>query len=191
MIAATETRRYELVWDSLPTYGDHSPGMLVLPMFLDLVGTTALPASVVDLGCGSGRVGVALSAQGFDVTLADLTPQGLSPEAKALPFKTVCVWHGLRRQLGVSYLDYVFCVDVLEHVPEALTMLAVDQMLRVAEGGVFLGVALVPDEFGVQVGETLHQTVKRFVWWRDMLRELGTVHDARDLVGRAVFWVTR
>jgi CRISPR/Cas system-associated exonuclease Cas4 (RecB family) len=42
---------------------------------------------------------------------------------------------------------------------------------------VFLGIALVPDQFGVWMGTPLHLTVQPFTWWRDSLKELGTVVD--------------
>jgi hypothetical protein len=86
-------------------------------------------------------------------------------------------------------VDWVYCCDVLEHVPPQFTMLAIDQMLRVARLGVFLSIALVPDQFGVWVGEALHQTVQPFVWWRDSLREVGEVVDARDLLIHGVYVV--
>jgi hypothetical protein len=37
----------------------------------------------------------------------------------------------------------------------------------------------------------LHQTVQPFTWWRDSLKELGTIVEARDLLTDAAFLVTR
>jgi hypothetical protein len=37
------------------------------------------------------------------------------------------------------------------------------------------------------VGQPLHKTVKPFVWWRDLCREIGTVVEAVDMLTRAVF----
>jgi len=87
--------------------------------------------------------------------------------------------------------DWVYCTDVLEHLPPQFTMLAVDQMLRVATRGVFLTISTQPDQFGVWVGRSLHQTVQHYVWWRDSLRELGELVDARDLIGTALFVIRR
>jgi hypothetical protein len=109
----------------------------------------------------------------------------------------VSLWHDLwpiARATGHpnrTRFDYVYCTDVLEHIPPQFTMLVIDQLLRVAHKGLFLNVSLVPDSFGMWVGEPLHQTVEGFVWWRDSLRELGTVVEARDLIQSAVFLVTR
>jgi hypothetical protein len=68
-------------------------------------------------------------------------------------------------------------------------MLAIARMLAVCSKGLFLTVSLVPDSFGVWAGKSLHQSVFPFVWWRDALRELGTVVEARDLIGNGVFFV--
>ena len=44
---------------------------------------------------------------------------------------------------------------------------------------------------GALIGEALHLTVRPFLFWRDLFRELGTLHDARDLIGEGVFCVSR
>jgi hypothetical protein len=78
---------------------------------------------------------------------------------------------------------------VLEHVPPQFTMLAVDQLLRITKVGCFLTVCSLADNLGVWVGHPLHQTVESFVWWRDSLREVGDVVDARDLHQAATFYL--
>lgn len=187
-ILAHETDRYTDVWLSLPAYRKVSPGLELLPIFL---GMATPPASVLDVGCGTGKAGVALADAGFEVTLADLTTAGLTDEAKRLPFKQACLWHALRPQLRIGQVDWIYCVDVLEHVPCQFTMLAIEQMLRLANGAVFLGVSLTPDQHGVWTGAPLHLTVQPFTWWRDSLKELGTVKEARDLITHGVYVVSR
>ena len=182
-----ETALYEDVWQ-VPGYADHAPGALYVPVLAEYVPP---PATVLDAGCGSGKGALALAAAGYDVRCCDLTDAGLVEEARHFPFAEACLWQPLRPQLRVGTVDAVYCTDVLEHLPEAFTMLAVDQMLTVASRGLLLSVSTQPDAFGAWVGRPLHQTVRPFTWWRDALRELGTVVDARDLVGPAVFWVTR
>jgi hypothetical protein len=59
----------------------------------------------------------------------------------------------------------------------------------VSRRGLFLSVSLVPDNFGVWVGKSLHQTVESFQWWKESLGELGVVTDARDLHHAATFYV--
>jgi SAM-dependent methyltransferase len=186
-LADRETALYDDAW-ALPAYAAHAPGEHYVSVLREYCPP---PAHVLDAGTGSGKGALALGAAGYTVTLCDLTDSGLVPAARALTFRRACVWRPLRPQLQLGCVDAVYCTDVLEHLPEALTLLAVDQLLRIALRGVLISVSTQPDAFGAWVGRPLHQTVRPFVWWRDMLGEIGRVDDARDLVGPAVFWVTR
>jgi len=186
MDLTTQTREtYAQMWD-VPAYAAHSPGVMLLPIFLDMTRTT-MRGSVLDAGCGSGQGALALQAAGFPVTCCDITDAGLTQEARALPFHEVCLWGNLKRSVG--FHEWVYCTDVLEHVPPQFTMLAVSRLLEVARRGVFLSVCLQADNLGVWIGESLHLTVESFTWWRDALRELGTVVEARDLLHSGVFLV--
>lgn len=186
-LTTTERDLYEGVWTSVEAYGDVAPGEFYLPIFLQIVG--AARGHVLDAGCGSGKGALALQAADFRVTQCDLTDAGLCEAARDLPFHEACLWHSLKGLAPAGAFDWVYCCDVMEHLPTAFTMLAVEQMLRVARQGVFLGIATVPDQFGAWVGRALHQTVQPFTWWRDALGELGTVTDARDLINSASFSV--
>lgn len=204
-LAAAERTVYADLWASVEAYGQHAPGEMFAPVFVDAVTRILNDAiglhwkpreyTVLDAGCGSGKGGLALQALGFDVTLCDLTDEGLTEAARALPFHNACLWSDLypvaraKGHPGRTTFDFVYCCDVLEHIPPQFTMLVVDQLLRVARRGVFLSISLVPDQFGAWVGRPLHQTVQSFVWWRDSLGELGTLADARDLLNSAIFLV--
>lgn len=192
-VTQAERTTYETLAETAPQYGDFSPAERYLPLFLDLVGDSR--GTALDAGCCTGKGGVLLAAHGFDVTLCDLTPASLVAPARQLPFYEASLWQDLRllaRGRGHpsrTTFDYVVCCDVLEHVPPQFTMLAIDQLLRVTARGLFLTISLVPDSFGVWAGTALHQTVQSFVWWRDAIRELGHVEDARDLMIAAMFYV--
>jgi 2-polyprenyl-3-methyl-5-hydroxy-6-metoxy-1,4-benzoquinol methylase len=194
-ILATERATYQDVWSSVDEYKGSSPGEQFLPIFLSHTGPDGKGRTVLDVGAGSGNGSVALVEAGFQVRMLDITDAGLVPEARGIPYADACLWHDLSpvaRAFGHpnrTRADYVYCCDVLEHVPEQFTMLAIDQMLRVAKHGLFLSVSLRPDVWGVWVGKALHQTVKPFTWWRDSLKELGAVVEARDLLESAVFFV--
>lgn len=183
-----ERATYADIWTAVPSYADVAPGERYVSI---LAEHCPLPARVVDAGCGSGKGALALRRAGYDVMMCDLTSEGLAPEALDLSFFETCLWQPLRPQLRVGSVDAVYCTDVLEHIPPQFTMLAVDQMLRIAARGVLISVSLTTDGFGVWVGRPLHQTVQGFTWWRDSLRELGQVEDARDLLATGVYWVTR
>lgn len=186
-----EARKYEDVWASVDTYGDVSPGERRVPMFLEM--SNAQPGDVVlDAGAGSGKGSVALAAAGLQVTMCDITDTGLTDEARELPFVEACLWKSLAhiypRGLGGKF-DYVYCCDVMEHVPPEYTMLVISRMLQVAGRGVFFSIALTPDQMGFWAGHPLHLTVQPFTWWRDHLRDLGELVECRDLLSSGVYFV--
>jgi SAM-dependent methyltransferase len=186
-IAAAERDTYTDVFRSLTAYADYSPGEEFAPAFLEMSG--AKYGAVLDAGCGTGKGGLALAARGFDVTLFDLTDAGLVPEARRLPFLSGSLWHPIPPwRLG---FEYVYCCDVMEHLPTAFTMLVAANLMRAARRGAFFSISLVPDSFGVWLGKSLHQTVQSFTTWRDQLRELGDVRECRDLQTTGLYWVTR
>jgi SAM-dependent methyltransferase len=182
-IAQREAALYEDVW-SLPKYHDYSPGLVAIPRFERLTGAKA-PASVADFGCGAGVAGVALAERGYRVTLVDHTPAGLVPAAKALEFHERSLW-----RFPSCYVDYGFCVDVLEHLPTEMTSLTIHQM-TCATKTLYLEVSTVPDVLGVMVGQTLHKTVQPFGWWLALCREIGQVTQAVDLMERAAYVIER
>lgn len=196
-IAERERQTYDAIWQGVPSYREHSPGLANVDRFLEMTGATS--GSVLDAGCGAGVAGTALAERGFAVTLCDQTNSGVSAD-HSLPFVEACLWHDLS---PVAYLgsvargdtatrfDYVYCCDVLEHVPTEYTMLVLSRLMSVAERGMFLTISLVPDAFGVWVGQRLHQTVKPFTWWRDRLADLGRVVEARDCLNTGIYWVER
>jgi len=169
--------------------------------YVELFASIAKEGSVLDAGCGSGKGAIKLAEAGFSVTMCDLTADGIVPEAvEKFPFVATCLWDSLEplAYLAKSWykngydgkrFDWVFCSDVLEHIPTEFSMLVVHRLLEVAKKGVFLSIATAPDEFGNWIGKTLHKTVQPFTWWRDNLKELGNLAEARDLFITAIFMV--
>jgi SAM-dependent methyltransferase len=183
-----ERETYAELWSSVGAYAENSPGEQYLPVFLQVVGDWR--GTVLDAGTGSGKGALALKRAGFDVRLCDVTDAGLVAEASALPFRQACLWSDFTSRFAPGFeFDWVYCTDVMEHIPPQFTMLAVYQMLKAARNGLFLTVSLVPDSFGVWAGKSLHQTVQSFDWWKQSLNEVGRVVDARDLISNAVFVV--
>jgi 2-polyprenyl-3-methyl-5-hydroxy-6-metoxy-1,4-benzoquinol methylase len=143
--------------------------------------------TVLDAGTGSGKGAVALTSLGYNLTLCDLTRSGLVLDAQALPFFEAALWSDLRGK-GHFY-DWVYCCDVLEHLPSHMLSLTVHRLLQVARKGVFISVALIPDNMGAWVGRPLHLTVQSYDWWRDFLKLFGRMMDARDLLTNGVYLV--
>jgi SAM-dependent methyltransferase len=184
-IRTAEAETYRDIWQ-VHGYAEYSPGETFVRYFRAM--TQAAPGqSVLDAGCGSGKGALALQAEGFAVRLCDLTADGLAPHARALPFTPVCLWDDVRRAVG--FADWVYCCDVLEHIPTPFTMLAVQRLLSVCRQGAFFSITLLPDNFGVWIGKPLHQTVQDFTQWRDQLSEVGTVVECRDLLDVGLYLV--
>lgn len=188
MIVEQERATYEAMWQ-LPQYHKESPGESLLPIFLDMA-TPQRGASVLDAGCGAGKGALALKAAGLSVSMTDLTDAGLLPDAKAIPFHQGVLWEPLGRADPPVAYDYVYCCDVLEHIPTPFTMLVVSRLLEVAPL-VFLSISLRADNFGVLIGKTLHHTVQSFTQWRDQLHTIGCIVECRDLLHTGVFLVER
>lgn len=197
-IQQRETDTYAELWGSVSAYRRNSPGEQFAGVFHGIVNDAG--ATVLDAGCGEGRGMVGLAKLGYRVAGLDITDAGLSAEAKAHPFLRETIWNDLRPAVYLLHVghpevfaadgvDYIYCCDVLEHLPTQFTMLAVDQLLRVAKKGVFLSIFFIQDGYGPWVGRHLHLTVQPFVWWRDALREIGSVVDARDCHEFGLFYV--
>jgi 2-polyprenyl-3-methyl-5-hydroxy-6-metoxy-1,4-benzoquinol methylase len=185
-LSQTERETYREMWAVDPYRESGSPGVWCA----DIFASWAAPKStVLDAGCGLGVGGQALEERGFRVYYSDLS---LVNESLAEKFQPACLWsepevRALRR---FGRIEYVYCTDVLEHIPTPFAMLAAANLINLATKGVFFSIGLQPDHFGVWVGKTLHHTVQSFTQWRDQLRELGNLVDARDLGGAGIYMVT-
>ena len=183
---AHDRAKYEDL-SAVSEYQNYSPGETFAPIFIDLVGDVR--GTVLDAGCCTGKGGLALHAHGFSVVLCDYTDANLIGAAKALPFSLIRTIWDTKALSRLGEFDYVFCCDVLEHLPREFTMLAVQALLSVTRRGAFFTIGLTPDSYGVWVGRPLHETVESFVWWRDRLREFGTLQDARDLGSSGLYYL--
>ena len=175
-LAAHEHQKYADIWQ-IDDYRKASMGRDYAGLFGRIVNPKR--GSVLDIGCGAGEGGKALGEMyGLHVVYLDHVKV-----ADLDPFIEQPLWQPI-----AGVYDYGYCVDVMEHLPEEFTMLAVRNILAACER-VFFVISFLPDRFGAFVGEPLHLTVRPFAWWRDRLREVGDLIDARDLLGRGVFLV--
>ena len=188
-----EASVYEKMW-TLDSYAEFSPGETFIPLFHAMSGMKTTD-SVLDAGCGAGKGALALRHSGHvgRIHLCDITDEGLVPEARHdFLFTRVCLWSDLYPQLPFMLgrrFDWAICCDVMEHIPEAFTMLVVERLLSVTRKGVFFSICFEQDQMGTLIGKSLHHTVQPFTWWRDCLKELGHMKECRDLVINGVFLV--
>lgn len=169
-----EREKYEKIWQ-VAGYRQNSPGENLVPLFLEKCPWQPCDR-VIDLGCGTGRAGKALAAQGLKVTLLDITTNALDRDATIidLPFLNGNVWD--LPFYGRPW-DWIFSSDVLEHIPPEHVDKALDCMARTTGKGGFLQIACHPDGFGDVIGEKLHLTVQPFDWWEKKLRQRWEVKE--------------
>lgn len=176
-LATSERDKYWRAWD-LAEYREFSPGLQALSAFLPL---TSPDQSVWDLGCGEGVSTDGMIDSGLEATGVDF----VDVRQNDVPFIQACLWEFEERRR-----DWVFCVDVLEHIP---TEKIEETLLHIAALGkrFFLQISTVPDSLGRKIGETLHLTVRSSVWWHAMLttyivpEEIRIFDGAVRIIGRA------
>lgn len=130
--------------------------------FSKAIGAT----SAIDYGCGKGlqyRKSIELpghewavsleSALGYEVTKYDPAVPGFdSPPA--------------------GPADFVWCTDVLEHIPEEDISFIVAELSRLAIKGVFVTVGTYPAKKHLPNGENAHVCIKPAEWWVKRFRPL-------------------
>lgn len=187
-----EREIYRQMWEK-DEYRIVAPGESVAHEFL----RQAVPpkgASVLDLGCGTGRGGFMLALLGgLDVTLVDFAAncldadirQMLSTQSHALRFLEA----DLTKPLPVT-AAYGFCTDVMEHIPPSQVRAVITNCLRAAQH-VFFQISTVDDLGGDLIGHRLHLCVHEYQWWLALFNELDcVVHWSREDKISCMFYVT-
>lgn len=182
-LVEAERAKYETVW-AFEDYKKYSPGLENVARFLKIAQPPS-QSTVIDIGCGTGGAGIELEKSGLRVNWLDITDAALDPVIDRKWFIEKPIWGDWS-----GTWDYGFCCDVLEHIPPEYVMLCLDRITTNCRTS-WLQVCNLPDNFGKLVGQPLHLTVQPFVWWRERLKEMGTVAEARDLCGTSLFVVQR
>ena len=165
-----ERDKYSRMW-AHEAYRRSSPGERSATHFRSRIAP-ARGDTVIDLGCGTGRGGAALAAKGFNVTLFDLVPSAVD-EGVSLPFIEGNLW-----DLPVlPVFDWIFCTDVLEHIPPEHVDAALKGMAKITGKGGFLTIAHFQDGFGNVIGERLHLTVEPPDWWRPRIEKFWHIQE--------------
>ena len=163
-----ERTKYHRMWTEVPRYRSHSPGEVLTSHFVRHATGLIQGDSIIDLGCGPGRASALLSEGGFNVTQLDITEASLDPAVrqKNIPFVEACLWE-LPEDLPV--FDWLYCCDVLEHIPTDKVDAVLDGMAAITGKGAFLQIALFAEVFGRYIAATLHLTVKPAGWWQEKI----------------------
>jgi len=121
------------------------------------------PKSVLDIGCGTGRLFAHLRDNGIRAEGVDLV-DALDPEIRERHGK----WFlsvPLQDLLGPECYDLGICADVMEHLPAS----DVDQALRAIASRVSKAVFLIANHPSEYMGHNLHLTRRPVEWWQDRL----------------------
>ena len=183
---------YRMMWEK-PEYRAVAPGEGAA---FDFMAQAKPPrgASVIDLGCGTGRGALNLAFfGGLDVTMVDFADNCLDPDIRpmletqshALRFKE----HDLSQPLEIK-AAYGFCTDVMEHIRPHHVDRVLDNCLDACQH-VFFQISTQDDEMGKIVGHRLHLSVHPYEWWLNKFNERKClIHWSKEADGYAYFYVS-
>lgn len=183
-LAAYEKKKYQRMWTEVPGYRCTSPGEALVDHFTrEMKPPTG--DSIIDLGCGPGRASALLHMRGYSVFQLDITEASRDQEVRnmGLPFIEACLW---ALPDVMPKFDWVYCTDVLEHLPTEKVDAALDCMRAITGKGAFMQIALFAEGFGRHIGETLHLTVETPDWWQKKINQRWNVERYLIDAGRMV-----
>ena len=163
--ALREREKYRRMWVEIPGYRANSPGEKLVAKFLS-IAAWGKGDTLIDCGSGTGRAAKQLSEAGLTVLMLDICREAADVDNR-LPFVTACLWDMPFNQR----FDWVYCTDVLEHIPTEHVDATLDNLAAMTGYGAFLQIALFPDGFGQRIGQTLHLTVKPADWWLERIQK--------------------
>ena len=169
-ITDRERDKYHRMWQQ-EAYRQHSPGERSVREFIDKCPWEP-GQSILDAGCGTGRVSLYFHQRGLSVTPLDITANCLDQHVlEELASKFV---ESPIHRITQLY-DWIYCVDVLEHIPMELIDMTLDALELATLRGGFLQIACFEDGCGALIGEKLHLIVRPPAWWDLKIEKRWTI----------------
>ena len=178
-----EKRKYEKAW-GMPVYRLTSPGVQSFPLFADHFQPKE-GETLIDLGCGTGRCGILGLKYGLDVTLFDITHHALDRQvASLLVLNQLHFVEGTLWDLSPNLepFDWIYCCDVLEHLPTHKIDAALSRMAERTRKGGMLQIYLVEEPFGDFVDEVFHLTIKPLDWWLEQINKYWPIQKVDEVI---------
>lgn len=151
---------YRTMHNSMPGYRNHNWGINTFREWKRFLN--APPASVLEIGCGNGKLCKHLASLGYDVTGVDLVPGPY--DRSQYKFILYDLMSLKPMPLTDCEMDYCVSFDVLEHLPVEYVEAAIREMWRVCKELI----VAVP----TGGGPPLHLTVRTIGWWVDMFNKV-------------------
>jgi SAM-dependent methyltransferase len=191
-IRPTEKNIYKEMW-SHPEYRQVAPGEDCARLFLEQANPPR-GASIVDIGCGTGRGALQLALfGGLNVTMIDFADNCLDDDIRPM---LETQKHALRfveadiTKTLPANASYGYCTDVLEHIQPDQVNRVLANILTACQH-VFFQISTVDDKCGALIGHKLHLSVHDYAWWLKKFNDLQcTIHWSKDLGDACVFYVT-
>ena len=160
-LESTERAKYEMAW-SHDEYRQVCHGSRIWSERPDLI--PAKFQSVLDIGCGLGRLVNTMHGLGFDAWGVDIAANCLDEGVKGT-FVQQCIWDmDLDRTFDVG-----ICADVMEHIPGEKVRQSLIRIAVHCRQVVFK----IAHEVNTFYGETLHLTLHPPSWWIDQMVAIG------------------
>lgn len=158
-----ETAKYQDIWDR-GNYRTVSPGELSAANAFTLCNMSR-GNTLTDYGAGTGRALSVFNGKGIESIAVDLV-NALEVE---VPFYCAPLWC-LPDELPIT--DWLYCVDVMEHLPPTKIDPALRQIEQKTVLGGYFQIAHFEDDWH---GHKCHLTVKDKHWWLNKLNEFFNV----------------
>lgn len=154
-------------------YRNFNHGLYRLNQWSHVLSGVPFPASILEVGCGNGRLCRLLSFWGYDVTGLDLVRGDYDRSIYDFVEHDVCSGH---LPFEDKMFDYCVSFDVLEHIPEKWINEVIWDLFRMART-VIIGISC--KEKGQA---SLHPTVHPPEWWSEKLNRMCSGSGQRHLI---------